>query len=109
MGLRSLYKFSPRVPYFLSFPYLWLTHNLAWSLLWGRLVQGPGEGQWWSHKRRGQKNEFLGTQQCTWGVQPGQTGDFCCHLGSPVTSGCLGNKGGYVTHWSHRVPFGATP
>lgn len=58
MGL-NFYKFSPRVPYFLSFPYLWLSHNLAWSLLWGRLVDSgslPREGQWWSHKKRGQKN-----------------------------------------------------
>lgn len=49
---------------------------------------------------------FLGTQQCTWRGQPGQRGDFCCHLRWLCDLWVFG--GGYVTHWSHWVPFGAT-
>lgn len=60
MGLRSLYKFSPRVPYFLSFPYLWLTHNLAWSLLWGRLVQGPGKASGGATRGEARRMNFSG-------------------------------------------------
>lgn len=62
VGLWSSFdKFSPHVPYFLSFPYSQSSHNLVWCSLWGRVDGGslPGKGQWWGHKRRGQKNVSL--------------------------------------------------